>query len=398
VPLTSDGKFRIRVDSANTINLIADIQGYYTPASLNGFSPTNGSLLNVTSIAAGQTLTVPVGGVLGMPTSAGGLDSVALNLVVTGSSAAGGTIRAWADGSAEPTGTSTMVYPMGGGALTSNLAMVPVGASNKIRIHNVSSAPISLAVQVQGFNAINKSISGCDFGTPDDVRKLTELRNWNEKAGVDWATNNALVDKIQACEMWDSVRQGQAVSTTTTVVDGLPTKVAIYPDGSRAYLGSATSDSAGGSLDALSTAAIVDKLKPDSAELTTQSGGSFNASVSECQGMGFVNEWGHGDNCYVFYSSGLITLSYRASFTLVNPATSSYNGGVSSIDSLSDEAAFIVLAEVVDEDLSKTHPVSIGSIPAEGRYRVKAKFQLITLDVWLKLKVIWNEAYVEVGL
>ena len=154
VPLDAAGKFYVFLSSGSSINLKVDVQGYFSAGSTSGFHSASTMLLDTrskASLSPGQTITVPVGGVSGLPSAADGLTSVSLYFVVFGKGSTGGYIRAWASGTSEPMGTSTLSYGPGVGLQTSNTATVGVGADDSVSIHNVSADTIDLVVQTQGY-------------------------------------------------------------------------------------------------------------------------------------------------------------------------------------------------------------------------------------------------------
>lgn len=132
----------IRLYNANaTIQLLADIAGYFTSETLAGnttYNPiTPARLLDTRdgtgrpaagTIAGGSTFTLQVTGLSGIPANA---KAVAMNFTVVGAASAG-YLTTYADGTTRPTvsgiqfGTSTIA----------SMAIVPIGANGKIAVYN----------------------------------------------------------------------------------------------------------------------------------------------------------------------------------------------------------------------------------------------------------------------
>jgi hypothetical protein len=158
VPLNSTGGFKLYVSPGTTINLYADVEGYFVPGSTNGtFTPAVGNIYDTratpkVAVQPGQTVTVPIGGINGIPDGGDGLSSVVANLAVVDAGTHGGYARAWADGTTEPIGVSTLTFnPQTAGSMTTNLATVPVGLDGAIEIHNVSADTVNYIVDLEGY-------------------------------------------------------------------------------------------------------------------------------------------------------------------------------------------------------------------------------------------------------
>jgi subtilase family protein len=133
--LSSDGKIRIR-NAGGTVQVIVDVVGYYAPTG-NGFSQPsspvrvldtrNGTGGTTGKVGPGQTITLPVRGVAGVPA---GATAVVLNL--TGTQPTSTT-----DLSVFPdTFTGTSNLNLTAGATRANLVVATIGADGNIRIRN----------------------------------------------------------------------------------------------------------------------------------------------------------------------------------------------------------------------------------------------------------------------
>ncbi|MCZ2404395.1 DUF2599 domain-containing protein [Paenarthrobacter sp. Z7-10] len=153
VPLDSSGAFKLYLSTNNTINLLMDVEGYFTQGSSNGtFTPAISKLYDsraAAHIAPGQTVTIPVGGVGGIPDTGHGLTAVVANLSVIDNSASGGYARAWASGADEPSNVGALTFATG---THTNLITVPVGISDgAVQIHNVSPDTVDYIVDLEGW-------------------------------------------------------------------------------------------------------------------------------------------------------------------------------------------------------------------------------------------------------
>ena len=153
----ADGKIRLHNGSAGTVQLVADVSGYY----LAGTPTTPGALVTVpaarvldtrTGIGAaaarvgpGADLVLPVVGSGGV--RAVGVSAVVVNLTVT-QPAAPGWVSAFADGKVLPP-VSNLNFVAG--QTVPNLAIVPVGADGKIRLHNGPGGTVQLVADVCGY-------------------------------------------------------------------------------------------------------------------------------------------------------------------------------------------------------------------------------------------------------
>ncbi|GAA2131160.1 hypothetical protein GCM10009760_04510 [Kitasatospora kazusensis] len=133
-----------------SVDLIADVQGYYSSGAGSSFVPTTPTrLLDTRDSGAGigpaKSLRLKVTGSAGVPE---GTRSVLVNL--TALPGGNGFLTAYAAGSTRPN-TSTVNFDWSG--TTANLAWVPVSADGSIEIYNHSGSSTGLLVDVQGYLA-----------------------------------------------------------------------------------------------------------------------------------------------------------------------------------------------------------------------------------------------------
>jgi hypothetical protein len=142
VPLGANGGIQLYNSGAGTVQLLADVAGYFTSdpsaTGVTSYTPVNpvrvldtrnGNGAPEAPLAAKTTLAVQIGGVDGIPSS---VSSVAIS-VGTVDETDGGFLEYWADGSSEPSPWSNIQF--GTGAIQ-EFAIVPVGADGKIDIRS----------------------------------------------------------------------------------------------------------------------------------------------------------------------------------------------------------------------------------------------------------------------
>ncbi|MFE5837295.1 hypothetical protein [Arthrobacter sp. NPDC056493] len=159
VPLAADGTIKVYLSTGNTIDLLMDVEGYFTPGGSSSdagvFTPAVAKIYDTRAtghVAPGATVTIPVGGTNDIPSADNGLSAIVANLIVIDSGTAGGYARAYASGTTEPTNVATLTFNKGtAGALTTNLATIPVGSDNAIKIHNVSTDTVDYILDLNGW-------------------------------------------------------------------------------------------------------------------------------------------------------------------------------------------------------------------------------------------------------
>jgi hypothetical protein len=160
VPVGKNGVVDFYNNSAGSTDIVADVQGYFSPTGESEYAPVTPTRIidtrkglgtgKVEQIPANGTINVPVAGAKGgvVPASALG---VAVNLTAVDATK-NGVITANAD-DGTVAGTSNLNYTAGG--TSSNMALVPVGVENpglnEISIHNGGSGPVDVVADVFGY-------------------------------------------------------------------------------------------------------------------------------------------------------------------------------------------------------------------------------------------------------
>lgn len=159
IPLSAEGAFTVLVGAGGPVDLIIDIQGYFTAGdTTGGFTPAAVHLLDtraapVRTIAGNGLLTLTVAGVAGIPAMGSSLTAVALNVrtVQTASQPASGYLRLWPSDQPEPA-TSSINYTRLD-VYRTDLAIVSPAADGTINIRNGGPAPIDVVIDAEGWFA-----------------------------------------------------------------------------------------------------------------------------------------------------------------------------------------------------------------------------------------------------
>ncbi|MGR4881555.1 PKD domain-containing protein [Streptomyces sp. LARHCF249] len=174
VPVGADGKVSAQLNSGRA-SLVVDFVGYYQPNIGQRFSPVTPTRLADTrtsggAVAGGQTRTVKVAGVAGIPADA---TAVALNLTSTGTTADTHVI-AYPDPAKRPVTSNLNPEP---GKDKSNQAIVPVGPDGTITLYN-NSGSTHLIVDAVGYYGED----GKALFTPAVPKRLADTRTTGKVA------------------------------------------------------------------------------------------------------------------------------------------------------------------------------------------------------------------------
>ncbi|HEU5271739.1 MAG TPA: hypothetical protein VFU36_17570, partial [Jatrophihabitans sp.] len=159
IPLSDAGAFTVLVGAGGPVDLLIDIQGYFTAGDSNaGFTPAAVHLLDtraapVRTLAGNGLLTLAVAGVAGIPAVGGSLTAVALTVrtVQAAAGPASGYLRLWPGDQPEPA-ISSINYTSQNTYRT-DLAIVAPAADGTITIHNGGPNPVDVVLDVQGWFA-----------------------------------------------------------------------------------------------------------------------------------------------------------------------------------------------------------------------------------------------------
>lgn len=155
VPVGGDGYIDLYNSSGSTVDLIADINGYFGLTSASYYQPLTPFRLADTRYGTGTpkaqlaphtsiALTVAGAG-HGLPTS--GVSAVALNMTVTNTKSSG-VLTVYPDGVATPTASNLNFVS---GQTIANATVTPVGSDGKIRVYLNSGQAADVIVDVVGY-------------------------------------------------------------------------------------------------------------------------------------------------------------------------------------------------------------------------------------------------------
>ncbi|MFE7093500.1 hypothetical protein [Streptomyces erythrochromogenes] len=152
VPVGKNGYVNLYNSGEQGVDLIADVTGYFTRSTANGYTPTDPTrfvdsregLGTSRGAVSGQSqFGVQIAGSRGIPA---GAKAVALNVTVTNPRAAG-HLTVFPSGQAAPN-TSNLNFT--GGQTIANAVIVPVGADGRIIVRNGGWDPADVIVDVVG--------------------------------------------------------------------------------------------------------------------------------------------------------------------------------------------------------------------------------------------------------
>jgi hypothetical protein len=169
-PVGTNGMVALRNSSTGTIQLVADVSGYYlagTPLLAGAFGSLASSPLLDTSIglgapkaavAANGTVHLQATGRGGVPA---GVSAVVLNVTVTAPAKAG-FLSVYAEG-ATPPGTSSLSFTKG--QTVTSLVIAPVGTNGMVALRNSSTGTIQLVADVSGYYLAGTPVVAGAFGS-----------------------------------------------------------------------------------------------------------------------------------------------------------------------------------------------------------------------------------------
>ncbi|MET3807817.1 hypothetical protein ABIB25_004844 [Nakamurella sp. UYEF19] len=157
VKVGSKGEVSLYNNSGGTVQLVADVAGYYVggvPVVPGAFNSLPAARILDTRVNVGAngpvgalgTIAVPVLGRGGVPSS--GVSAIALNLTVA-MPAKGGYLTMYPDGTSRPNASNLNFTP--GQPGIANLTVVKAGTHGQVKIYNGSTGPASVIADVVGY-------------------------------------------------------------------------------------------------------------------------------------------------------------------------------------------------------------------------------------------------------
>lgn len=229
VSALGDGKVVLRNGTKGTLNLTADVVGYYASGGSKLTAVTPSRILNTQTgvgaakgqVPSGGAVTLTVGGHGGVPAS--GVKAVALEVTVVNPSQAGWAV-AYPDGSAQP---ATADVNFAAGETVTNLFAVGMPSDGKIVLRSGTKGTMDLTADVVGYY----SDSGSQF-VPTGPFRLMDTRDGTGGSGVTVLPHAAAVTYVRdvhgipygatAVVLNVTVTGEQAAGTLTAFPDGTP--------------------------------------------------------------------------------------------------------------------------------------------------------------------------------
>jgi alpha-tubulin suppressor-like RCC1 family protein len=178
-PVGANGKVALYNGSGGTIQLIADVSGYYlagAPVAAGAFGSLAPSRLLDTrdgtgvpvraAVPAGGTVHLQVTGRGGVPSA--GVSAVVLNVTVA-SPTKGGFVTVFGEGSARPTASNLNFVKA---QVVPNLVIAPVGDNGRVALYNGSGGTIQLIADVAGYYLAGAPVDAGAFGSLAPSRLL----------------------------------------------------------------------------------------------------------------------------------------------------------------------------------------------------------------------------------
>ncbi|WP_158708422.1 PKD domain-containing protein [Streptomyces sp. NRRL S-244] len=219
VPVGKDGSVHLINGGWDSVDLLADVTGYFTASVASGYTTLNPVRAVDTregiGTAKGQvpgygSFGLDVAGRGGVPK---GVTAVALNLTATNPRAAG-HLTAYPSGQAAP---STSSLNFSAGQTVANSVIVPVGPDGKITIRNGSWDRADVVADVVGYYSTDSRAALVCLGGPYRVID-TRIDSWGRKAGPVPA-RTMLPERFDA-DTTNSDIDGWVLNTTVTNTTG----------------------------------------------------------------------------------------------------------------------------------------------------------------------------------
>lgn len=187
VRIGDDDKVALYNGSHGTVELVADLEGYFAGSQNANDQGAFGALPSPTRLldTRGSAGHGPVGAHQSVSFALGntippGVSAVVLNVTVANPSALG-YISAYADGGAKPSSSNLNFVP---GQIVPNLVVAPVGADGKVALYNGSSGTVQLIADAAGYFAPGDPVAAGAFGALAPSRVLDTRYGTGAPAGA----------------------------------------------------------------------------------------------------------------------------------------------------------------------------------------------------------------------
>ena len=234
VRLGSNGKVALASSNRSTIELVADVAGYYldgTPSAAGAFVSlpptrlldTRGDNGATGPVVADSTIHVQVAGRGGIPSS--GVSAVVINVTVT-EAGSPGYVTVYPDGTSRPT-ASNLNYPAGD--TRANLVTVRLGSNGKIALASSNADTVQLVGDVAGYFLAGTPTAVGAFVSLAPTRLLDTRSNYGAPGPV--GANSTIRVQVAGRSGVPSSGVSAVVINTTATDARLAGYVTAFPDG-----------------------------------------------------------------------------------------------------------------------------------------------------------------------
>jgi GH25 family lysozyme M1 (1,4-beta-N-acetylmuramidase) len=233
VPVGSDGKIDF-YNNSGSVNLVADLAGYYTTASGSGSlfdaaSPLRvldtrngtGTGGTVAPVGPGGTISLQITGVGSVPAT--GVTAVVLNVTATNPTVSS-YVTVYPDGQTRPVASNLNFTP---GETIPNLVVVPVGADGEIDFYNFAGS-VNLVADLAGY--YTSSGTGSSF-VPVSPSRLLDTRNGTGGVSSPVGPGGTISLQLASADGLPASGLTAVVLNVTATNPTASSYVTVYPDG-----------------------------------------------------------------------------------------------------------------------------------------------------------------------
>jgi hypothetical protein len=236
IPVGRNGMIDLYNGSGGTVQLIADVMGYYlpgtatAPGTLTPLAPARlldtrtGTGAAKAAVAGQHSVTLTVTGHGGVPAGAA---AVVLNVTATAPTAAG-YVTVWGDGGTRPA-TSNLNFLKG--QTVPNLVIAPVGADGKVDLFNGSGGTLALIADVSGYFAAGTATAPGALHSLAPAR-LLDTRNGTGAPAAAIAGHGTLALQVTGHGAVPATAIAAAVLNVTVTAPTAAGYVTVFADGS----------------------------------------------------------------------------------------------------------------------------------------------------------------------
>jgi len=233
-PVGADGAVDLSNGSAGTVELVADVSGYFTGAATSALRGLTSAVTGpgagapraeapladgpAAPVAAQSDIALQVDGVGGVPAT--GVSAVVLNVTAT-QPTANGYLTVYPDGTTRPLASNLNFST---GQTVPNLVIAPVGADGDVDLYNGSLGTVQLVADVSGY-----FLSSDRSFAPLTPSRLLDTRNGTGTGGsISGTVEDTSADGLAGVVV-TAFADGTAAGTATTAADGTYTITDVDP-------------------------------------------------------------------------------------------------------------------------------------------------------------------------